>query len=359
MKQGIDVSRWQKGLSLYTAKQEGFTEIIIKCGGGDKVLYKDSLFDTFYNQARAAGLNIVGVYFFGYAFSEAEAIREANYAMSLLQGKDIKYIFYDVEGKMLNQGYTHLTNIIKAFCQTVTVAGYQAGVYSSESQFNSRFRDFDLKQYVHWVARYSKTAPKLNSGAAIDIWQYGGEVNYMRSNSIAGIVTDQNYVYSELKAPIIVVTPSDIMNKTTEELAQEVLAGKYGNGNDRKYNLGSRYNEVQALVDKIIREQTSKPVEKSVDQLAVEVLAGVWGNNPGRAVKLTVKYGLSKAKEVQRRVDEIVKSRKEENKVYVVQKNDTLSKIAKKYKTTWQKLAEVNNLKDPNKIYPGQHIIIA
>lgn len=359
MKQGIDVSRWQKGLNLNEAKKQGFTEIIIKCGGGDKVLYKDSLFDSFYNQARAAGLNIIGVYFFGYAFSEAEAIREANYAISLLRDKDIKYIFYDVEAKMLNQGRTHLTNIIKAFCQTVVAAGYKAGIYSSESQFNSRFNDLELKGFTHWVARYSKSAPKLNSGAMIDIWQYGGEVNYMRSNAIAGIVTDQNYVYSELQAPVIITTPSDIAGKTTEELAQEVLAGKYGNGNDRKLNLGTRYNEVQALVDKILREQTAKPVEKSVDQLAVEVLAGVWGNNPARAAKLTLKYGVKKAHEVQARVDEIIKSRKAENKVYVVQKNDTLSKIARKYKTTWQKLAEVNGLKDPNKIYPGQHIIIA
>lgn len=45
-----------------------------------------------------------------------------------------------------------------------------------------------------------------------------------------------------------------------------------------------------------------------------------------------------------------------EDKIYVVKKGDTLSKIAKKYHTTWQKIYEKNKdiIKDPNKIYPGQ-----
>ena len=39
---------------------------------------------------------------------------------------------------------------------------------------------------------------------------------------------------------------------------------------------------------------------------------------------------------------------------YVVQKGDYLSKIAPKYNTTWRVLAEKNNLKNPNLIYPNQ-----
>ena len=43
---------------------------------------------------------------------------------------------------------------------------------------------------------------------------------------------------------------------------------------------------------------------------------------------------------------------------YVVKKGDTLIKIAKKYNTTYQKLAEYNNIKNPNLIYPNQIIKI-
>lgn len=43
---------------------------------------------------------------------------------------------------------------------------------------------------------------------------------------------------------------------------------------------------------------------------------------------------------------------------YIVVKGDTLSGIAKRYGTTYQKLAEYNGIKNPNIIYIGQKIII-
>ena len=42
--------------------------------------------------------------------------------------------------------------------------------------------------------------------------------------------------------------------------------------------------------------------------------------------------------------------------IYIVKSGDTLSGIAKKYKTTVKKLAELNKIKDVNKIYVGQKI---
>ena len=46
------------------------------------------------------------------------------------------------------------------------------------------------------------------------------------------------------------------------------------------------------------------------------------------------------------------------NTVYVVKSGDTLSAIAAKYGTTYQKLAEYNNIDNPNIIYVGQKIKI-
>lgn len=45
---------------------------------------------------------------------------------------------------------------------------------------------------------------------------------------------------------------------------------------------------------------------------------------------------------------------KEETITYTVQKGDTLSKIASKYGTTYQELAKLNNIANPNLIYAGQ-----
>lgn len=43
---------------------------------------------------------------------------------------------------------------------------------------------------------------------------------------------------------------------------------------------------------------------------------------------------------------------------YIVKKGDTLSKIAKEYKTTYQQLAKINGIKNVNLIYVGQKIKI-
>lgn len=51
---------------------------------------------------------------------------------------------------------------------------------------------------------------------------------------------------------------SSIANKTVDELAKEVLAGVYGNGDDRKAALGSRYSEAQARVNEILKGSSSE-----------------------------------------------------------------------------------------------------
>ncbi|CAM4429919.1 bifunctional 2',3'-cyclic-nucleotide 2'-phosphodiesterase/3'-nucleotidase [Paenibacillus tarimensis] len=43
---------------------------------------------------------------------------------------------------------------------------------------------------------------------------------------------------------------------------------------------------------------------------------------------------------------------------YIVEEGDWLSKIARKYGTTWQELAEYNKLNNPDRLYPGQKLLI-
>lgn len=44
--------------------------------------------------------------------------------------------------------------------------------------------------------------------------------------------------------------------------------------------------------------------------------------------------------------------------IYIVRKGDTLSKIAARYNTTYQAIARLNGISDPNKIYTGQRLKI-
>lgn len=75
--------------------------------------------------------------------------------------------------------------------------------------------------------------------------------------------------------------------KTVQQIAKEVIAGKWGNGAIRKSKLkkaGYNYAAVQAEVDKLLKKQ--KPTKKSNEEIAREVLAGKWGNGTDRKNKL-------------------------------------------------------------------------
>ena len=81
-------------------------------------------------------------------------------------------------------------------------------------------------------------------------------------------------------------------NKSNEELANEVIAGKWGNGADRKARLeaaGYNYNAVQSIVNQKLSggSSTPKPTLKSNETIAQEVINGAWGNGQDRKDRLT------------------------------------------------------------------------
>jgi N-acetylmuramoyl-L-alanine amidase len=96
--------------------------------------------------------------------------------------------------------------------------------------------------------------------------------------------------------------------KTVAEIAREVALGKWGNGEERKAKLaaaGYDYNEVQAAVNELLTGKKPTAAKKSVDDIAREVLAGKWGNGIARKVKLAA-AGYDPA-EVQQRVNALLK----------------------------------------------------
>ena len=90
---------------------------------------------------------------------------------------------------------------------------------------------------------------------------------------------------------------SSTAGKSIDQLVQETLAGKYGNGEQRKAALGNQY---QAVMD-VINGKT-KTVEKTDEELAKEVLAGKHGNGEERKRSLGSRYDV-----VQKKVEELLK----------------------------------------------------
>ncbi len=91
---------------------------------------------------------------------------------------------------------------------------------------------------------------------------------------------------------------------TVSELARRVIAGEFGNGEARRAALGSRYDEVQAEVNRILAGGSSAPAQPAapdVDALARAVIRGDYGNGDARRAALGANYDA-----VQARVNEIL-----------------------------------------------------
>ena len=90
---------------------------------------------------------------------------------------------------------------------------------------------------------------------------------------------------------------SSTEGKSIDQLVQETLAGKYGNGEQRKAALGNQYQAVMGRIN-----GKTSAVEKSDEELAREVIAGKHGNGEDRKRSLGSRYSA-----VQKKVDELLK----------------------------------------------------
>lgn len=112
--------------------------------------------------------------------------------------------------------------------------------------------------------------------------------------------------YAAPKYDAATVTPvPSTAEKGVEEVAKEVLAGKWGNGEERRNRLkatGYDYAAVQAKVNQLAKGTSN---QKSIDAVAREVIRGKWGNGSDRKKRITsAGYDYSA---VQKRVNELLK----------------------------------------------------
>ena len=104
-------------------------------------------------------------------------------------------------------------------------------------------------------------------------------------------LTQAGYNYSEVQALVnqkLTGSSTSSNKKSIETIADEVIAGQWGNGNDRKTrleNAGYNYQEVQNRVNEKLGVKTSN--KKSNETIANEVIKGLWGNGQDRKNKLT------------------------------------------------------------------------
>ena len=85
-------------------------------------------------------------------------------------------------------------------------------------------------------------------------------------------------------------TPTEKTKKSNKQLAEEVIRGDWGNGEERKKRLteaGYNFSEIQIIVNNKLGVKSSSSNKKSNDEVAYEVIRGDWGNGEERKYKLT------------------------------------------------------------------------
>lgn len=190
----VDVSCWQSNVDYNKIKAAGITSVIIRAGFGREISQKDTMFETHYKNAKAAGLKI-GAYWYSYANSVSDAKTEANACLACIKGKSFDLpIYYDLEDSSQSGfGKSTLTAMATTFCDTVKAAGYAVGVYASLYWFSNKLDYAALKsKYSIWLAQYNSTY-QLDC----DIWQNSstGRVSgYNGSIDTNFIIKDAVYV---------------------------------------------------------------------------------------------------------------------------------------------------------------------
>lgn len=296
---GIDISEHNGNIDLSPYKGQF---VIIRVGYGNFTL--DKKFTRNVSECKRLGIPF-GVYHYSYALNKDGAKREAAAVIKAIEPyrNDIKCgVWFDMEdadGYKRKHGVTinhaNIAPMCYEFAKAVEDAGYYSGIYTATSWLG--YIAPECNRFDKWVANWGTNNGQLQS----DTSKYG-TIHQYTSKPL-----DKNIMYADIgrydmskknKQPQPQPQPQPT-KKSNEEIANEVLAGKWGNGTDRKNRLnaaGYDYNAVQSLV------------------------------NSRAAV------------------------------YYTVQSGDTLSGIAARYGTTYQRIQALNGIADPNKIYKGQKL---
>ncbi|HRU96164.1 MAG TPA: GH25 family lysozyme [Ruminococcus sp.] len=195
-RRGIDVSKFQNTINWPQVKAGGIDFTIVQAGYGRELYQKDYKFDENVKNAKAAGLD-VGVYWYSYANSPEDAVREAETCYEIIKNYDFEYpVYYDVEEKF--QSYysaAYMSQIVDAFCSTIESKGYRAGVYSYAWFLEANIYRSVLDKYEVWVAQYA-SSPYSFSGE-YGVWQYSG------TGWASGVPTQVDLNYSYKNYPYI------------------------------------------------------------------------------------------------------------------------------------------------------------
>lgn len=189
---GIDVSSFQGEIDWDAVADDDIDFAMVRVGfrgTGTGSLNTDKYYEQNIRGAMRAGLE-TGVYFFAQAVTVEEAIEEADYVISLLDGLDINgpvaydWEMHDSTYRVYGTSPEMATACAVAFCERIKDAGYTPMVYAGTYVTYLKYDQGALADYLSWYPEYkSKKSEKLCPTLVyhMDYWQFSS------TRAVAGI----------------------------------------------------------------------------------------------------------------------------------------------------------------------------
>lgn len=290
---GIDVSGWQKGINL---KEVPADFVIVKATQGTTFVNSDC--DRAYQQAKEAG-RLLGVYHY---FSGGDPAAEAEFFVKNVKGYVGEAILVlDWEGHQ-NAKFSQGPAVAKPFLDKVKeLTGVRPLIYMSKSVCRAHDWSAVASEYALWVAQYAdNNTTGYQSNPWTDNKGYGAWsapviFQYSSSGRLAGYSEnlDINIAYMDAtawkayaKGSGASQTPAPAPAKSNADIAREVIAGQWGNGQDRVNKLTAAGYDAGTIQNEVNKILGAAPAKKSEDEIAKEVIAGKWGNGQDRTNRL-------------------------------------------------------------------------
>ena len=218
----------------------------------DKSISKDKKIETHYAELNKRDIPM-GFYHYSRAINEKEAIEEANYVLDIVRNKKVSLpIYIDIEDndRQAKASKKEITAVADAFTKAIRRNGYVAGIYSYPWFANKYLTKEVRDENEFWIAEWKKDAPYPKyKDSHYDSWQYsskGGVYGYKGD-------LDKNILYRDY--PLIM---TGVSSKGFVKVAEEVIAGKWGNGNIRRKRLeyaGYDYAVIQKEVNRLLKSR--------------------------------------------------------------------------------------------------------
>jgi lysozyme len=320
-----DISRWQ-GTPNFDQLKTAMQGIVIKAGGGDGGLYKDGQFDRNKAEARRVGLPAWFYFYKGNQGARAEAEYFVRIVGDLADGEAL-VIDDENEGKV-NVGYCNeMADRIKE------LTGRTVVVYSNLS----RFQGVDLgglrsRNIGGWVAKYGANGGTIESagaqpgldGLTMIMWQY---TSTARVPGVTVNTVDMNVFYGD-QAAFKAYGKGNVGNVQVSAPAPAQTAG--GNGT-YTVKSGDNLSAIASRLGTTVATLAANNGITNPNLIYPGQVLKVYGGQMGQAVAPT-----------------------NTGATYVVVSGDNLSGIGAKTGKNWQDIANLNGIKSPYTIYPGQ-----